>query len=143
MTDIKWAPTRLAGQVPLQLLATCDDDPCWKHRWEPRDRLGSGLDWAGHHARASGVSGGARMLDERDRHNSRGLQRHQGLHFVLDSAIIGTAHVFENTDDLRAEIVDARAYGGMHYRNSVEVGATIGEQVADWVAYFFRPRRGK
>jgi hypothetical protein len=62
-------------------------------------------------------------------------------HFVLDSAVTGTTHVFENTDDLRAEIIDARVYGGMHYRNSVEVGATMGEQVADWVAYFFRPKQ--
>jgi hypothetical protein len=63
--------------------------------------------------------------------------------FVLDSTVTGTTHVFENTDDLRAEIINARVYGGMHYRNSVEVGARMGEQVADWVAYRFRPRRAK
>ena len=62
------------------------------------------------------------------------------VHFVLDSSVTGTMHVFENTDDLRAEIINARVYGGMHYRNSVEVGARMGERVADWVAYFFRPR---
>jgi hypothetical protein len=63
------------------------------------------------------------------------------VHFVLDSAITGTTHVFENTDYLRAEIINARVYGGMHYRNSVEVGATMGEQVAHWVAdFFFRPK---
>jgi hypothetical protein len=56
------------------------------------------------------------------------------IHFALDSAVTGTTHVFRRTSDLRAEIIDARVYGGMHYRNSVEVGATIGEQVADWVA---------
>jgi hypothetical protein len=27
-----------------------------------------------------------------------------------------------------------RVYCGMHYRKSVEVGATLGEQVANWVA---------
>jgi hypothetical protein len=63
------------------------------------------------------------------------------VHFVLDSEVTGTTHVFENTDDLRAEIINARVYGGMHYRNSVEVGARIGEQVADWVATFFRAKR--
>ena len=67
----------------------------------------------------------------------------KAVHFVLDSTMTGTTHVFENTDDLRAEIINARVYGGMHYRNSVEVGARIGEQVADWVAFFFRPTRGK
>jgi hypothetical protein len=61
------------------------------------------------------------------------------VHFALDSTMTGTTHVFENTDDLRAEIIDARVYGGMHYRNSVEVGARMGESVADWVAFFFRP----
>ena len=58
---------------------------------------------------------------------------------VLDSAVTGTTHIFKSTDDLRIEIINARVYGGMHYRNSVEVGATIGEQVADWVdAHHFR-----
>jgi hypothetical protein len=64
------------------------------------------------------------------------------VHFSLDSTMTGTTHVFENTDDLRAEIIDARVYGGMHYRNSVEVGARMGESVADWVAFFFRPKCG-
>jgi hypothetical protein len=67
----------------------------------------------------------------------------KAVHFVLDSTVTGTTHVFENTDDLRTEIINARVYGGMHYRNSVEVGARIGEQVADWVAYFFRQTHGQ
>jgi hypothetical protein len=66
----------------------------------------------------------------------------KAVDFVLDSTVTGTTHVFENTDDLRTEIINARVYGGMHYRNSVEVGARIGEQVADWVAYLFRRKRG-
>lgn len=61
------------------------------------------------------------------------------VHFALDSAVTGTTRVFERTDDLRAEIVDARVYGGMHYRFSGEAGARIGEQVADYVnANYFR-----
>lgn len=56
------------------------------------------------------------------------------VRFALDSAVTGTTHVFEKTDDLRTEIINARVYEGMHYRSSVEVGATLGEQVADWVA---------
>jgi PAP2 superfamily len=64
----------------------------------------------------------------------------KSVDFALDSAVTGTTHVFTKTDDLRAEIINARVYGGMHYRNSVEVGAALGEQVADWVAanYFRR-----
>jgi hypothetical protein len=48
--------------------------------------------------------------------------------------VTGTTRVFENTDDLRADIINARVYGGMHYRFSVETGAAIGEHVADYVA---------
>jgi hypothetical protein len=65
------------------------------------------------------------------------------VHFVLDSAATGTTHVFESTGDLQAEIVNARVYGGMHYRFSGEAGAAIGEQVADYVAAnYFRPVDG-
>src|SRR5262249_1143407 len=56
------------------------------------------------------------------------------VHFVLGSSVTGTTRVFENTNDLRAEIINARVYGGMHYRFSVETGAIIGERVADYVA---------
>jgi len=62
------------------------------------------------------------------------------VHFELDSSVTGTTRVFENTNDLRAEIINARVYGGMHYRFSGETGVTIGEHVADYVAgnYFLR-----
>ena len=56
------------------------------------------------------------------------------VRFALDSVVTGTTHVFKKANDLRTEIINARVYGGMHYRNSVEVGAAMGEQVADWVA---------
>jgi PAP2 superfamily len=59
------------------------------------------------------------------------------LRFALDSAVTGTTRVFESTHELRDEIIEARVFGGMHYRNSVEVGVTLGEQVADWVACHF------
>jgi len=53
--------------------------------------------------------------------------------------VTGTTRVFENTADLRNEIVNARVYGGMHYRFSGEAGATLGEKVADYVdANYFR-----
>ncbi len=35
----------------------------------------------------------------------------KAVHFVLDSTVTGTTHVFENTDDLRTEIINARVYG--------------------------------
>jgi hypothetical protein len=62
------------------------------------------------------------------------------VHFVLDSAVTRTTHVFENTNDLRSEIIDARVYGGMHFRNSAVVGAILGREVAERVALSFRPK---
>jgi hypothetical protein len=42
--------------------------------------------------------------------------------------------------DALAEVLEARIYGGMHYRNSTRVGANIGKQVARFTArHFFQP----
>jgi len=39
------------------------------------------------------------------------------------------------------DILDARIYGGMHYRNSNQTGAIIGKQVAHFATrHFFRRR---
>jgi len=56
------------------------------------------------------------------------------INFAIDSAVTGTTRVFKNTSSLRNEIVNARVYGGMHYRFSVEAGANLGEKVAEQVA---------
>jgi hypothetical protein len=51
-----------------------------------------------------------------------------------------TEHDFTNTQDIVSEVINARVYGGMHYRTSAEHGAMIGRKVADWVAdHYFRP----
>ncbi|MGZ4333808.1 MAG: vanadium-dependent haloperoxidase [Gaiellaceae bacterium] len=39
---------------------------------------------------------------------------------------------FATAAELRAEIVNARVWGGVHYRFSVEAGLTLGKQVADY-----------
>jgi hypothetical protein len=59
---------------------------------------------------------------------------------TLTSNVTGTQHSFTNIDELLAEVVNARVYGGMHFRTSVEDGVTIGRDVAAWVAerYFLR-----
>jgi len=42
-----------------------------------------------------------------------------------------------------AEVLDARVYGSMHYRNSTAAGARIGKQVAKYVTrHFFLPSKG-
>jgi len=43
-------------------------------------------------------------------------------------------HSFSNTHDIVTEVINARVYGGMHYRTSGEDGAAIGREVAEWVS---------
>ena len=59
---------------------------------------------------------------------------------TLTSTVTGTLHSFTNVNDIVTESGDARVYGGMHFRSSVEDGATIGRNVAEWVARrYFTP----
>ena len=44
---------------------------------------------------------------------------------------IATRH-FTNANDLRNEIVDARVWGGIHYRGSDVTGVNLGRKVAHW-----------
>ncbi len=54
--------------------------------------------------------------------------------FAFDSSVAGTtAHPFERTDDLVKEIIDARVWGGMHFRTSGEHGAELGKEVAKYI----------
>ena len=47
---------------------------------------------------------------------------------------------FETVEDLRHEIVDARVWGGIHFRFSNRVGGELGSRVASWALdRFFRP----
>jgi len=59
---------------------------------------------------------------------------------TLTSNVTGTQHSFTNINDIVTETINARIYGGMHFRSSVEDGITIGRDVAAWVArrYFLR-----
>ena len=45
----------------------------------------------------------------------------------------GTTRHYTSTDDFLREALDARVFGGMHYRNSVETGAHIGRKTAQWM----------
>jgi hypothetical protein len=45
--------------------------------------------------------------------------------------------LFDSTDDIIKEIIDARVYNGVHYRTSVVEGAILGRKVAKWVAKFY------
>jgi hypothetical protein len=49
-------------------------------------------------------------------------------------------HSYTNIHEIVREVINARVYGGMHFRTSGQDGATIGRKVAMWVArhYFKR-----
>ncbi|HUR32519.1 MAG TPA: vanadium-dependent haloperoxidase [Vicinamibacterales bacterium] len=50
------------------------------------------------------------------------------------------SHHFTKTQDLVKEVIDARIFGGMHYRTSGVHGTVIGDKVAHYVAkHFFQP----
>jgi hypothetical protein len=59
---------------------------------------------------------------------------------TLSSTATNTTRTFDNTDGLIKEIIDARVFGGMHYRTSVKHGAVIGKKVVKWMTKnFFQP----
>ena len=52
----------------------------------------------------------------------------------------GQPRRFERFSDLLAEIVEARIWGGIHFRTADVQGAEIGERVARWQRHFFSGR---
>ena len=59
---------------------------------------------------------------------------------TVASVVQKTRH-YESTDDFLRDVVDARVFGGMHYRNSGEVGVHLGRKTAQWVMrYHFDPK---
>jgi hypothetical protein len=66
------------------------------------------------------------------------LRRFLGTRYIdmtFISSVAGSVpHHFDDTADFLDEIVDARIYGGMHFRTSVEDGEEMGRQVARYVA---------
>jgi hypothetical protein len=63
--------------------------------------------------------------------------------FIIDSTVPGlTTPVihYRKTGDFVEDLKVARIYGGMHYRNSTNDGATLGVRVANWIGknYFKR-----
>ena len=61
-------------------------------------------------------------------------------HVVFTSTVAGTVpHEYFQTDSMVEEVINARVYGGMHYRTSGVHGARLGRQTAAWVAeHYFR-----
>ena len=78
---------------------------------------------------AHGCASGAVMEAVRSFYGTKQLQ------FTFTSAVaITVPHTFDSTDNLIKEIKDARVWGGMHFRTSIEDGADLGKQVGYWIA---------
>jgi PAP2 superfamily len=67
----------------------------------------------------------------------------ENTHFVFTSKVPGTVpHAFDSPEALVKEVINARIYGGMHYRTSGVHGARLGKLTAEWVAeHYFRKLR--
>jgi hypothetical protein len=67
--------------------------------------------------------------------------------FSIDSNVAGLlspVRSYSRFSDALQEVIDARVYGGMHYRSSSRVGATLGRQVSRHVTrHFFRKAGGQ
>ena len=66
------------------------------------------------------------------------------LTFTITSNVPGVTtpvHTYTSLSQALQEVLDARIYGGMHYRNSTHKGAILGKQVSHFATrHFFRPR---
>jgi hypothetical protein len=52
------------------------------------------------------------------------------IRLSITSSATGTTHYFASVSDLRNEVINARVWAGLHYRNSGEVGDRLGAAVA-------------
>jgi hypothetical protein len=51
-----------------------------------------------------------------------------------------TSRVYKTVDDVQNQIPDARVWIGFHFRNSVEQGLKLGNNVAAWTLdHYFQP----
>jgi hypothetical protein len=61
---------------------------------------------------------------------------------VFSTRFPGVPRHFERFSQALDEIVDARVWGGLHFRTADEQGARIGKEVARWLRHhYFRPVR--
>jgi hypothetical protein len=56
------------------------------------------------------------------------------------SSLLTTTQHFDTVNDIQQQVVDARVWLGFHFRNSVEQGEKLGNNVAEWeLKRFFQP----
>ena len=74
---------------------------------------------------------------------TRVLTRYFGPHHEFDAtspAVPGAVRRYASFDAFAIEAGEARIFGGMHYRNSIDVGQWQGKKVANWLlGHFLQP----
>ena len=56
------------------------------------------------------------------------------------SSVLSITQHFDTVNDIQKQVVDARVWLGFHFRNSVEQGEKLGNNVAEWeLKRFFKP----
>ena len=64
--------------------------------------------------------------------------------FSAFSIRTGKTRSFERFSDALQEVVDARVWGGIHFRTADEQGAVLGKKVAHWLEkHYFQPAAGR
>jgi hypothetical protein len=126
----------LERQVPLWLLASGDRDRnTGPRRRQSVHRAGPHLDPDGHDAQPPRVPGRPRLPDLGDGRVFDAVLQTNRIDITLTSTTVPsmpTRH-FARANDLRAEIIQARLWGGVHYRDSSVKGVTLGRRVARYV----------
>jgi hypothetical protein len=121
-----WRPTSAIRFADTDDNGLTDADPAW----EPFLATPNHPEYPAAHGCASSSA----MEVLRDVYGTKNLA------FDFTSTVTGSAHHFERTEELLDEVRNARVWGGMHFRTSVEVGMDQGKKVARWMTQnYFRP----
>jgi len=59
------------------------------------------------------------------------------------AGLLAPVRSYSRFSDALEEVIDARTYGGMHYRNSSRVGAALGRQVSRYLTKHLFVESGK
>ena len=61
----------------------------------------------------------------------------------LTSTVTGTTHSFDRLSEIRAEVANARVWGGLHFRKSTDDGDLLGKRTTRFVlAHNFQEAHG-
>ena len=133
-------------EVLLPVLAADHGDPERRQGRQPRHDRRPDLAVAAGGAGPPRVPVPARLLHRRLQRRARGGAAHASTSTSpcredrTEARVLTTTQHFDTVDDIQNQVVDARVWLGFHFRNSVEQGEKLGNDVADWeLKRYFKP----